>query len=101
MGLPPSSGSAGTGPRTSVHNMSINTCYALEMGMLRIAITSINTRADDFGFIRKRMQELAKEKYITNPGSIEGTSEKDIVNRRILNHIDHIRRRLPGENPSS
>ena len=58
-------------------------------------------QADDFDFIRKRMQELVKERHRAYPGTVEPTSENDIVNRQILNHLKHIRRRLPGENPSS
>jgi hypothetical protein len=58
-------------------------------------------QADEFDFIRERMRELAKERYRVKPGTVELTSENDCVNQQILNHVKHIRRRLPGENPSS
>jgi hypothetical protein len=58
-------------------------------------------QADDFDFIRKRLQELAKERLRVEPGTVERTSENNVVGHQILNHVTHIRRRLPGENPSS
>jgi len=58
-------------------------------------------QADAFDFIRERMQELAKERYRVKPGTVEPASENDVVSQQILNHVKPIRRRLPGENPSS
>jgi hypothetical protein len=58
-------------------------------------------QADHFDFIHKRMQELAGERRSDVPGTIERPSQQKIVNQRILTQIEGIRRRLPGENPSS
>lgn len=74
---------------------------AAEHKLEAIQRVMMTPQADDFDFIRKRMQELVKERHRTDPGTVELTSENDNVNRQILNHLKHIRRRLPGENPSS
>jgi hypothetical protein len=64
----------------------------------RAVFSEMIPQADEFDFIHKRLQELAKQRGRVK---IEQQGGKEIRGQRSPYYFEPPRRRLPGENPSS